>query len=101
MKRALDLLKECNSDKKRGNLLSKESNLLRIEDLLPYFSDFEKIDDFKEAICDALKVGKQFLINNLITTSIHRIITTKSKNYKENEMKAFRMQTASVMISRY
>lgn len=56
VKRALDLLKECNGDKKRGNLLFKENNLLRIEDLLPYFSDFEKIDDFKEAICEALKV---------------------------------------------
>lgn len=42
VKKALDLLKEC--------------DLLRIEDLLPFFSDFQKIDDFKEAICDALKV---------------------------------------------
>ncbi|XP_017851763.1 vacuolar protein sorting-associated protein 18 homolog [Drosophila busckii] len=41
VKRALNLLKEC--------------DLLRIEDLLPFFSDFEKIDNFKEAICDALK----------------------------------------------
>lgn len=43
MKKALNLLKEC--------------ELLRIEDLLPFFSDFEKIDNFKEAICDALKVS--------------------------------------------
>uniref|UniRef100_W8B004 Vacuolar protein sorting-associated protein 18 homolog n=1 Tax=Ceratitis capitata TaxID=7213 RepID=W8B004_CERCA len=41
VKKALDLLKEC--------------ELLRIEDLLPFFSDFEKIDDFKEPICEALK----------------------------------------------
>ncbi|XP_050332162.1 vacuolar protein sorting-associated protein 18 homolog [Bactrocera neohumeralis] len=41
VKKALDLLKEC--------------DLLRIEDLLPFFSDFEKIDDFKEPICAALK----------------------------------------------
>lgn len=40
---ALELLKEC--------------DLLRIEDLLPFFGDFEKIDHFKEAICDALKVS--------------------------------------------
>lgn len=38
---ALDLLKVC--------------DLLRIEDLLPFFSDFQKIDLFKEAICDSLK----------------------------------------------
>lgn len=42
VKQALELLKEC--------------DLLRIEDLLPFFSDFEKIDHFKDAICDALKV---------------------------------------------
>lgn len=41
VKQALELLKDC--------------DLLRIEDLLPFFSDFEKIDHFKEAICDALK----------------------------------------------
>lgn len=42
VKQALELLKHC--------------DLLRIEDLLPFFSDFEKIDHFKDAICDALKV---------------------------------------------
>ncbi|XP_017062924.1 vacuolar protein sorting-associated protein 18 homolog [Drosophila eugracilis] len=41
VKKALNLLKEC--------------DLLRIEDLLPFFSDFEKIDNFKEPICDALQ----------------------------------------------
>lgn len=43
VKPALELLKEC--------------YLLRIEDLLPYFDDFERIDHFKEVICDALKVN--------------------------------------------
>lgn len=38
---ALELLKVC--------------DLLRIEDLLPFFSDFQKIDHFKEAICDSLR----------------------------------------------
>lgn len=38
---AIDLIKEC--------------DLLKIEDLLPFFSDFQKIDKFKEVICDALK----------------------------------------------
>lgn len=42
VKQALELLKEC--------------DLLRIEDLLPFFDDFQKIDHFKEVICDALKV---------------------------------------------
>lgn len=47
VKQALELLKEC--------------DLLRIEDLLPFFDDFQKIDHFKEVICDALKV-KSFYI---------------------------------------
>ncbi|KFB39679.1 AGAP000983-PA-like protein [Anopheles sinensis] len=41
VQRALRILQEC--------------DLLRIEDLLPYFSDFQKIDHFKEAICRSLK----------------------------------------------
>lgn len=50
VKRALELLKEC--------------DLLRIEDLLPFFDDFQKIDHFKEVICDALKViSTQFYID--------------------------------------
>lgn len=48
VKKALELLKDC--------------DLLRIEDLLPFFSDFEKIDHFKEAICDALKVIEILII---------------------------------------
>lgn len=43
VERALELLREC--------------SLLHIEDLLPFFGDFQKIDDFKEVICDALKVS--------------------------------------------
>ncbi|XP_055383073.1 vacuolar protein sorting-associated protein 18 homolog isoform X2 [Condylostylus longicornis] len=41
VKEALKLLKEC--------------DLLKIEDILPFFNDFTKIDDFKTAICNALK----------------------------------------------
>ncbi|KMZ07689.1 vacuolar protein sorting-associated protein 18 homolog [Drosophila simulans] len=47
-------IKGTNDVKKALNLL-KECDLLRIEDLLPFFADFEKIDNFKEAICDALR----------------------------------------------
>ncbi|KAH8309991.1 hypothetical protein KR044_004249 [Drosophila immigrans] len=43
------------NDVKKALSLLKECDLLRIEDLLPFFSDFEKIDNFKEAICDALR----------------------------------------------
>ncbi|KAH8386604.1 hypothetical protein KR093_001469 [Drosophila rubida] len=61
------------NDVKKALSLLKECDLLRIEDLLPFFSDFEKIDNFKEAICDALRVIMprihKLLINLLIATS--------------------------------
>uniref|UniRef100_A0A182RCF4 Vacuolar protein sorting-associated protein 18 homolog n=1 Tax=Anopheles funestus TaxID=62324 RepID=A0A182RCF4_ANOFN len=41
VQRALGILQECDQ--------------LRIEDLLPYFCDFQRIDHFKEAICRSLK----------------------------------------------
>ncbi|CAN8096367.1 unnamed protein product [Discula destructiva] len=42
IKAAIDFLKKCN-------------DLLRIEDLIPFFPDFVVIDDFKEEICSALE----------------------------------------------
>lgn len=41
IKAAMDFLKRC--------------DLLRIEDLIPFFPDFIVIDDFKEEICEALE----------------------------------------------
>ena len=35
--------------------LSQADNLLKIEDILPFFPEFTLIDDFKEEICNALK----------------------------------------------
>lgn len=34
----------------------QQCDLIRIEDILPFFSDFVTIDHFKEAICNSLKV---------------------------------------------
>lgn len=34
----------------------KQCDLVKIEDILPFFSDFVTIDHFKDAICDSLKV---------------------------------------------
>lgn len=42
IKTAIEFLKKCN-------------DLLRIEDLIPFFPDFVVIDDFKEEICSALE----------------------------------------------
>ena len=35
--------------------LTKESKVIKIEDLLPYFNEKIKIEDFKDEICDSLK----------------------------------------------
>lgn len=42
IKKAMEFLQQC--------------DLIRIEDILPFFSDFVTIDHFKEAICNSLKV---------------------------------------------
>lgn len=34
----------------------QQCDLIRIEDILPFFSDFVTIDHFKDAICNSLKV---------------------------------------------
>lgn len=56
-----------------------ECDLIQIEDILPFFSDFVTIDHFKEAICNSLKVSTivvlityflylhQFFFHNFIT----------------------------------
>lgn len=41
VKKAMDFLKECD-------------DVLKIEDILPFFPPFSQIDDFKDEICDAL-----------------------------------------------
>ncbi|EMS56180.1 hypothetical protein TRIUR3_02689 [Triticum urartu] len=41
--------------KKAIEFLSETNNLLKIEDILPFFPDFVLIDDFKEEICKSLK----------------------------------------------
>lgn len=40
----------------------KECDLIRIEDILPFFSDFVTIDHFREAICNSLKVIRSVFV---------------------------------------
>ncbi|OAL35611.1 hypothetical protein AYO20_05230 [Fonsecaea nubica] len=47
-------IKEAASIKEAINFL-KRCELLKIEDLIPFFPDFVVIDDFKEEICEALE----------------------------------------------
>ena len=43
------------NDIKIATQILKECELLKIEDILPFFPDFVTIDDFKEAICQSLQ----------------------------------------------
>uniref|UniRef100_A0A336LYU9 Vacuolar protein sorting-associated protein 18 homolog n=1 Tax=Culicoides sonorensis TaxID=179676 RepID=A0A336LYU9_CULSO len=46
---------ESRNDVNSALELVKKCELLRLEDILPFFSDFDRIDDFKQTVCDALK----------------------------------------------
>lgn len=47
IKQAMEFLQQC--------------DLVRIEDILPFFSDFVTIDHFKEAICNSLQEYNQHI----------------------------------------
>lgn len=52
---AKKVISQSNGIKTAIDFLKKCSDLLRIEDLIPFFPDFVVIDDFKEEICAALE----------------------------------------------
>uniref|UniRef100_T1JMS9 Pep3/Vps18 beta-propeller domain-containing protein n=1 Tax=Strigamia maritima TaxID=126957 RepID=T1JMS9_STRMM len=60
LKIAKHVVKEENNIKKAMEFL-KECNLIKIEDILPFFPDFVTIDHFKEAICSSLKEYNQHI----------------------------------------
>ena len=53
------LLLQDQSIKRINELLQEAGGLINIEDILPLFPDFVKIDDFKEAICQSLEEYNQ------------------------------------------
>lgn len=55
-------IKEASSIKEAIEFL-KRCELLKIEDLIPFFPDFVVIDDFKEEICNALEEYSQHIDN--------------------------------------
>lgn len=62
---AQHVVNECN-DIERAMELLQQCDLIKIEDVLPFFDDFVTIDHFKEAICTSLQVNHTFiLLNNL------------------------------------
>lgn len=55
-------IKEASSIKEAISFL-KQCDLLKIEDLIPFFPDFVVIDDFKEEICEALEEYSRHIDN--------------------------------------
>jgi hypothetical protein len=55
-------IKEASSIKEAISFL-KQCELLKIEDLIPFFPDFVVIDDFKEEICEALEEYSRHIDN--------------------------------------
>jgi hypothetical protein len=45
------------------NLMAQSDGLLKIEDILPFFPGFARIDDFKDEICNALDGYNQHITN--------------------------------------
>ena len=52
---AVNLLKENDENIEEVIKLTKETELIKIEDLLPHFNENIKIEHFKDEICNSLK----------------------------------------------
>lgn len=52
---AQHVVHECNDIQKAMEFL-QQCDLIKIEDVLPFFSDFTTIDLFKDVICSTLQV---------------------------------------------
>ncbi|ELU13053.1 hypothetical protein CAPTEDRAFT_223579 [Capitella teleta] len=78
IKRAMDFLNEC--------------DLLKIEDILPFFPDFVTIDHFKDAICTSLQQYNQHI------ESLQEEMDESTKSAKEirGEIQSFRSKFAFV-----
>ncbi len=55
LKIAQHVVQKENDIRRAMNYLKKSDDLVKIEDILPFFPDFVTIDHFKEAICDSLQ----------------------------------------------
>lgn len=103
VKQALRLLNECDG-------------LLKIEDVLPFFSDFERIDHFKGAICDALKVGvlarktlnEHYILSLIFTQQYNEEISHQRSEMEASaasadlvraELKSFRNRSVTISAS--
>ncbi|CAH0563550.1 unnamed protein product [Brassicogethes aeneus] len=73
----------------------KRCDLLRIEDILPFFSDFVTIDHFKDAICKSLKEYNQ----NIKDLKAEMEDATKSAEQVREEIQSFRNKFTNISSS--
>jgi len=95
LKIAKHLVVEHKNIKKAMELLS-QCDLLKIEDILPFFPDFTRIDDFKEEICSSLEDYNR----HIEELKIEMEEATKSADLIRQDIKNLRNNYGSVSSGR-
>nr|QHN70697.1 deep orange [Limenitis arthemis astyanax] len=84
-----------NQDIKEAMSLLEECPLIKIEDILPFFSDVVTIDHFREPICQSL----QEYNNQIEELKAEMEEATKSAEYVRNEIQSFRNRSVLISVS--
>ncbi|XP_072931688.1 vacuolar protein sorting-associated protein 18 homolog isoform X2 [Epargyreus clarus] len=84
-----------NQDLKEAMSLLEECPLIKIEDILPFFSDVVTIDHFREPICQSL----QEYNNQIEELKAEMEDATKSAEYVRGEIQSFRNRSVLVSVS--
>lgn len=94
LKIAQHVVNECN-DIERAMELLQQCDLIKIEDVLPFFDDFVTIDHFKEAICTSLQEYNQ----NIEMLKEEMDDATKSADEIRADIQAFRNRYSVIQSS--
>ncbi|XP_047507228.1 vacuolar protein sorting-associated protein 18 homolog isoform X1 [Pieris napi] len=84
-----------NQDIKEAMQLLEECSLIKIEDILPFFSDVTTIDHFSEPICQSLEEYN----NQIEELKIEMEDATKSAECVRNEIQSFRNRSVLVSVT--
>lgn len=84
-----------NQDIKEAMCLLEECPLIKIEDILPFFSDVVTIDHFREPICQSL----QEYNNQIEELKAEMEDATKSAEYVRGEIQSFRARAVLVSVT--
>ncbi|CAG4975615.1 unnamed protein product [Colias eurytheme] len=84
-----------NQDIKEAMALLEECSLIKIEDILPFFSDLTTIDHFSEPICQSLEEYN----NQIEELKVEMEDATKSAECVRNEIQSFRNRSVLVSVT--